>query len=38
MEVYELESEKKLVALHKLFTEKGKLDLSKMFYEERSSL
>lgn len=38
LEVYEIESEEKLKKLAALFAEKKAVDLSKMFYEERSSL
>jgi hypothetical protein len=36
--VHEIESEEKLKKLEALFSEKKTVDLSKMFYEERSSL
>jgi hypothetical protein len=38
LEVYEIEAEEKLKKLQELFVEKGVVDLSKMFYEEKSSL
>lgn len=38
LEVYEIEAEEKLKKLQGLFAEKGVVDLSKMFYEEKSSL
>lgn len=38
LEVYEIESEEKLRKLEKLFAEKGAVDPSKMFYEQRSAL
>lgn len=38
LDVYQIEGEEKVKKLRELFAEKGTVDLSKMFYEEKSSL
>jgi hypothetical protein len=38
LEVYEIESDQKLIKLKELFNDKKALDLRQVFYEERSSL